>query len=489
MSDNNGQLHQATTMDEIMDSSQLLQAFFISLAWAFDAQQTFVSVFTDAQPSWHCTNSTLICTATTCTLPAESWTWDYPKHTSIISEWDLECSSTAMTGLPASAYFAGCLAGGFLLAPLADSWFGRKKVLFLTTLIMSLSGVLTAVSPNVWIYSALRFICGFARSTVCTTALVLASELVGKRWRGRVSIISFFCFTFGFLSLSVIAYIARELSLRVLYLFISIPCFFYSVLVYFVIPESPRWLLVRGRREEALGTPGNMELSNCNGISSMVGVEEERNNIGDVFSALRMLLEKKWALRRLALVMVTGFGIGMSYYGMPLGVGNLGSNIYFSVAINALAELPAALITFVLIERLNRRSLLLVFTSISGVCSIICVFMEGRWRLAAEVVSFFSACTACNVVLIYSIELFPTSVRNSALSMVRQAVVFGGVWVPMLVVAGRKEGGGGVTFAVFGIVIGCCGLLVCCLPETRGGKITDTLEEEGCKQRASVKEA
>ncbi|KAJ0982976.1 hypothetical protein J5N97_011231 [Dioscorea zingiberensis] len=393
MSDNNGQLHQATTMDEIMDSSQLLQAFFISLAWAFDAQQTFVSVFTDAQPSWHCTNSTLICTTTTCTLPAESWTWDYPKHTSIISEWDLECSSTTMTGLPASAYFAGCLAGGFLLAPLADSWFGRKKS--------------------------------------APTALVLS---VGDSW--------------------------EEMEGQ----------------------ESPRWLLVRGRREEALETLENMEVSNWNrSISSMVGVEEEWSN-GDVFSALRMLLEKKWALRRLALVMITGFGIGMSYYGMPLGVGNLGSNIYFSVAINALAELPAALITFVLIERLNRRSLLGVFTSISGVCSILCVFMEGRWRMAAEVVSFFSACTACNVVLIYSLELFPTSVRNLALSMVRQAVVFGGAWVPMLVVAGRKEVGGGVTFAVFGIVIGCCGLLVCCLPETRGGKITDTLEEEECKQ-------
>ena len=71
--------------------------------------------------------------------------------------------------------------------------------------------------------------------------------------------------------------------------------------------------------------------------------------------------------------------------------------------------------------------------------------------MALEVVSFFSACTALNIALVYSIELFPTCVRNSAISLVRQALVLGGVFAPILVVEGRKKSF--MSFGVFGLAI------------------------------------
>ena len=36
-------------------AGQLLKAVLLAFAWAFDAQQVFISVFTDAEPQWHCT--------------------------------------------------------------------------------------------------------------------------------------------------------------------------------------------------------------------------------------------------------------------------------------------------------------------------------------------------------------------------------------------------------------------------------------------------
>lgn len=171
---------------------QFIQASLISMSWAFDAQQTFISVFTDAQQTWHCnTNTTTTgtrCNITTnlCLLPKAddaSWSWDLPSYTSTVSEWSLQCAGSFITGLPTSSFFVGCLAGGFLLATLADSLLGKKKSLVLSCLLMSLSGMLTAASTNIWMYSALRFLYGFGRATVGTSALVLASEIVGKRWR------------------------------------------------------------------------------------------------------------------------------------------------------------------------------------------------------------------------------------------------------------------------------------------------------------------
>ncbi|KAJ0100498.1 hypothetical protein Patl1_19792 [Pistacia atlantica] len=152
--------------------------------------------------------------------------------------------------------------------------------------------------------------------------------------------------------------------------------------------------------------------------------------------------------------MIASLGIGMVYYGMPLGLGNLAFNLYLSVALNALSELPASL------EKLQTLQLWL------------------------ELVSFFSACTAFNIFLIYTTELFPTCVRNSAVSLVRQALVLGGVFSPVVVAAGRRNAI--VSYGIFALSIGLCGLFVVGLPETRGKTISDTMEEEEKKHNASL---
>ncbi|GLT62418.1 hypothetical protein SLA2020_350580 [Shorea laevis] len=463
------------------------------MAWIFDAQQTFISVFTDAHPTWHCTqlgDESCDSVSNICRLPKTSWTWDWPAHTSIISEWSLECAASFVTGLPASSFFMGCLVGGLVLATLADTSLGRKNMLFLSCLTMSISSLLTVFSTNIWIYSALRFVCGFFRSTIGTSSLVLTTELVGKRWRGQVGVMGFFCFTLGFLSLPAIAYTNIGFSWRNLYLWTSIPGIIYSALVRFFVRESPRWLFVRGREEEAMDTLKSIANATPDQHSSLSwtfsGVTPCEHETGNLYSSFKILLEKRWALRRLLAVMVIGSGSGLVYYGMPLGVGNLAFNLYLSVTFNALSELPASMVTFFLIGKLNRKSSVIVFTALSGVCSIMCAFKGKEWKrlqIGLELVSFFSACSAVNILFIYTIELFPTLVRNSAVSMLRQALVFGGVFSPMLVAAGR--GDGFLSYGVFGLVIGCCGLFALCLPETRGRALCDTMEEEERNEKAA----
>ncbi|KAI3466294.1 hypothetical protein Pfo_022957 [Paulownia fortunei] len=440
--------HQCCSLDDTIEQcigdfgpTQFLQSTLSSFAWFFDAQQTFIAVFTDAEPKWSCNNS-ISCNTTTnmCRLPKDSWSWDLPASTSIISEWSLQCAGSIITGLPASSFFLGCLAGGFVLATLADSYMGRKNMLVLSCLLMSLAGVLTATSTNIWMYTGLRFISGFGRATIGTCALVLATELVGKKWRGTV------------------------------------------------VHESPRWLFIKGRKEEFAKTlrslassPESQNNLTESFFSNFVEWAEESQE-HDIYSALKILLKKRWALQRLASVIVVAFGLGTIYIGMPLGLGNLSFDLYLSVALNALSELPASLVTFLLIGKLNRKGSVLGLALLSGICSVACVLV--RWKgmqISLELVSFFSACTAVDVFLIYTLELFPTCVRNSAVSMVRQAVVFSGVLSPVLVAAGRKTWW--LSYGVFGATILICGLFVMCLPETRGRTLCDTMEEEEFKSR------
>ncbi|XP_006657833.1 organic cation/carnitine transporter 2-like [Oryza brachyantha] len=479
-------------------ATQLLKAMLLAFAWAFDAQQVFMSVFTDAEPPWHCTgvpaNGDSSCSpaaASPCALPPGTWEWDRPAETSVVSEWALKCSGPALVSLPASSFFAGNLAGGFLLTTLADTHLGRRKMLFLSLVTMSLAGVLTAFSPNVWAYAALRFVSGFGRSIVGTSAMVLSTELVGKRWRNTVSAAGFVFFSVGFMSLPALAYTFREASWRNMYVWTSLPSLCYSVLVYVLVQESPRWLLVRGRKQEAIEAVRQIASLNGGGGGGMmssfsmldacaVELGEDRGAGGEgLFATLQSMWERRWALRRLAAIMTASFGVGMVYYGMPLNVGSLSSNLYLSVAYNAVAELPSSILSWLFMGRFNRRTSVLVLTTASGLCSLACVVIPGERtgvRMAAEVCSFFASCTAYDVMLMYSIELFPTSVRNSAVGLVRQAVVLGGVVAPVLVAVGRERSYW--SFGVFGLAVGCLGLFVACLPETRGRRMSDTMEEE-----------
>ncbi|KAM6599151.1 hypothetical protein CsatA_018760 [Cannabis sativa] len=482
---------QTPSLDSIIENSigniswaQSLQAILVSLAWFFDAQQTFISIFADDQPSSNCNNISS-------SSSDYSWPWNLPQHTSTISEWGLQCAGSILTSLPESAFFTGCLIGGFVLATIADSWLGRKKMLCFTCLAMAISTLLTAFANNLWTYSALRLICGFSRSTISTSALVLSTELVGKQWRGQVGVIGYFCYTLGFLSLPAIAYLNIGSTWRNLYLYTSIPTIAYSIIVYFFIFESPRWLFIKGEIEEGIdilkkmANKANYESLMSSTISiSYLSFKEEKWNV-NLYSSIKILIEKKWALQRLSTIMAIGFGLGLVYYGMPLALGNLAfNNLYLSVTLNALLEFPASLIAFFFIANLNRQTPILVFCIISGICSIMSVVKEVKrytktLQIGLELVSFFSACSAFNILLIYTIELFPTCVRNSAVSMVRQAIVVGGVFSPVLAAAGR--GDGFVSYGVFGVVIICFGLFVIYLPETKGRTICDTMDEEEYK--------
>ncbi|KZV51256.1 Organic cation/carnitine transporter 3 [Dorcoceras hygrometricum] len=237
------------------------------------------------------------------------------------------------------------LNGGFVHATLADSSLGRKKMLVVSSLVMSLSGVLATLSPNVWVYTALRFVSGLGRAPIGARAIVLPTESVGKNWRGKLELL--------------------------MYLLTSVPPVVYSVLMYFTVEESPRWLFINGRKEEFM--------------KSILGL-----------------------------------------------------------------------------------------TLVSGICCVACVSAKQKGaQMGMELVSFFSACMGANVFLIYALELFPTCVRSSAVSMLRQAGMLGGVLDPVLVAAGKL-----ISYGVFGVTIGLCGLCAVWLPETKRRTLCDNMEEE-----------
>ncbi|KAG9141179.1 hypothetical protein Leryth_001674 [Lithospermum erythrorhizon] len=452
-------------------SPQIMQVILISFSCFFEAQQTFISIFTDAKPTWHCLESPCNQESNICELKTSAWSYDN-AHASIISEWSLQCvKNSIVIGLPASCFFMGCILGGLILFLVGDS-FGRKFVLSLSCFMMSVASICCAFAGNVWTYSASRFISGFGRAAIGTCSLVLATESVGKKWQGQVGTVSFLMSTLGFLSLSIIAYFNRNYSWRVLYVVTSLPGIVYCLLIQFCVYESPRWLFSQGKERQAfavLSTFAGIDLSSTTDQLGDILLAKGNTNASKKEPFFKMLVESTKFLKQFLLALVVGLGIGITYYGVPLGIGNLDSNLYLNSAFNALIEIPSVLLTLLTISKWKRRYFILGLCTLGGCCGILS-YMLKNWNgivIVMEMITLFCACTAYDVILIYTSELFPTCFRNSAVSTVWQAVVLGGVISPV-VNAAFESYIRLLPYGIFGVVLLSFGTLVILLPETLG---------------------
>lgn len=199
----------------------------------------------------------------------------------------------------------------------------------------------------------------------------------------------------------------------------------------------------------------------------------------------KSLWSVEWARRRMAVVMVVGFGIGFVYYGIQLNVENLNFDLYLSVAVNALMEIPAVFLGSLLLACMDRRLLVACACVLTGaacmLCSVLRKTKKGNWgQLMVESVAFMAVSTAFDVMYIYSVELFPTNVRNLAVSMLRQALMTGASLAPVLVMLGRMNAS--LSFVVFGVVGIGSGVLTLRLSETRNRPLYETLEQQEKEQ-------
>ncbi|MQL79924.1 hypothetical protein Taro_012377 [Colocasia esculenta] len=184
------------------------------------------------------------------------------------------------------------------------------------------------------------------------------------------------------------------------------------------------------------------------------------------------------------------FDVWFVYYDVQLNVENLNFNLYLSMAVNVLMEIPTVILGSVLLSFMGRRTLFSSSTALAGTARLLCIPFAG-WRkgskgswaqLAAEVVGFMAVSTAFDVLYVYCMELFPTNVRNFAVSMLRQALMLG----VTLVVLGQ------VSPKLFFVVFGCLslfsGALTVWLPETRDAPLYETMEQQEIEEKRKLRE-
>jgi sugar porter (SP) family MFS transporter len=145
----------------------------------------------------------------------------------------------------------GSLLGGF-----PSDIFGRRKTLIFVGILYIVSALGCALANNVWVFTISRFIGGLGIGISTVSAPLYISEISPPRYRGRLAGLFQFNIVFGiviaFLSNAVIARLIDNDAWRWMLGVAALPSVIYTALC-FLLPESPRWLIVRkGNRAEGL---------------------------------------------------------------------------------------------------------------------------------------------------------------------------------------------------------------------------------------------
>ncbi|KAH0451363.1 hypothetical protein IEQ34_018662 [Dendrobium chrysotoxum] len=461
---------------------QLRHFVLTCAAWALEAFHTMVMIFADREPAWQCKLAGG-CPPDNCGIPAASWEWVEGSAASTVSEWGLICGQRYKVGLSQSAFFAGCMVGAGVFGHLSDSFLGRKGSLTIVCILNAISGVVTSLSPTYWFYTGFRFLNGFGTGGVGLCAFVLATEPIGPSKRGVAGMSTFYFFSGGIAILAGVAYLFP--TWRTLYIVSSLPSIVFVLLIIPFISESPRWYLIRRQTAKAMDIMHT--IARCNGREIPPGItlklddeDDEENSkecsqVAESGSIIDVLRSRRTRLRLILMVGIN-FLCAIVYYGLTLNVVNLKTNLYLNVTLNSISEMPAFIITAVLLDRLGRKPLGVGTMMLSGVSCSIGFFISGTGvlmktiRMICGVIGIFGMAAMYNLLFIYTTELFPTVVRNAALGCVTQATQLGAILAPLVVVAGQS-----LPFAVFG---GCGiagALLTYYLPETMNKPLYDTM--------------
>src|SRR5579875_3394242 len=172
--------------------------------------------------------------------------------------------SSAQIGLAGAFYVAGACAGALFFGQLTDR-FGRKKLFMLTLAVYITATVLSAFAFAPWYFFLMRFFTGSGIGGEYSAINSAVDELIPARVRGRTDLIINGTYWAGAAIGAGVAVVVLNKSLLAADLGWRIAFGLGAVIGLFVlvvrrhVPESPRWLFIHGREEEAEDIVGGIE--------------------------------------------------------------------------------------------------------------------------------------------------------------------------------------------------------------------------------------
>ncbi|XP_062941505.1 organic cation/carnitine transporter 2 [Cynocephalus volans] len=407
--------------------------------------------------------------------------WEFSKdvyQSTIVTEWNLVCEDDWKAPLTISLFFVGVLVGSFISGQLSDR-FGRKNVLFVTMGMQTGFSFLQIFSKNLEMFVVLFVLVGMGQISNYVAAFVLGTEILGKSVRIIFSTLGVCIFyAFGYMVLPLFAYFIRDW--RMLLLALTVPGVLCVVLWWF-IPESPRWLISQGRFKEAEVII--RKAAKINGIvaPSTIFDPSELQDLSSKKKQSHSILDllRTWNIRVVTIMsIILWMTISVGYFGLSLDTPNLHGDIYVNCFLSAVVEIPAYVLAWLLLQHVPRRYSMATALFLGGsVLLFVQLVPPDLYYLATILVMVgkFGITAAFSMVYVYTAELYPTVVRNMGVGVSSTASRLGSILSPYFIYLGAYDRF--LPYILMGSLTILTAILTLFLPESFGTPLPDTIDQ------------
>ncbi|HVG12203.1 MAG TPA: sugar porter family MFS transporter, partial [Flavisolibacter sp.] len=314
----------------------------------------------------------------------------------------------------------GALGGG-----IPASKFGRKKTLLWIGVFYLVSALGSALAEDVYTFMAFRFLGGLASGASSVVAPMYITEIAPAKNRGKLVAAFQFNIVFGILVAYFSNYLLQDVgadSWRWMLGLVAVPSLIYCLLM-FLVPESPRWLIVhKGDYKKARAI---LEVSDPVGVDEAISSlhasideEKEKESLSAFFSA-RYSRPIALAFLIAAFNQLSGINAIIYYAPRVFELAGIGKEAAFLQSAGiGLVNLVFTMFGLYLIDRLGRKKLMLIgsigyIISLSGVAAAFQFGWLGGMQVPLLLFLFIAshAIGQGAVIWVFISEIFPNSVR------------------------------------------------------------------------------
>ena len=359
-------------------------------------------------------------------------------------------------------WYVGCaLVGsivGVLFAGILSDKLGRKLTMVISAVLFSTSALGCALSADFAQLVVYRIIGGVGIGVVSIVSPLYISEVAVAQYRGRLVSLYQLAVTVGFLGAYLVNYqllawaeSGTQLSVDWLNkIFITevwrgmlgmetLPAILFFIIIFF-IPESPRWLIVRGKELKAVNILEKIYNS----------ITEAKSQLNETKSVLTSETKSEWSLlMKPGIFKAVIIGVCIAILGQFMGVNAVlyygpsifenaglsgGDSLFYQVLVGLVNTLTTVL-ALVIIDKVGRKKL--VYYGVSGM--VVSLILIGLYFLFGDSLGvsslfllifflFYVFCCAvsiCAVVFVLLSEMYPTKVRGLAMSIAGFALWIG----------------------------------------------------------------
>ncbi|WP_157975624.1 sugar porter family MFS transporter [Brachybacterium sp. YJGR34] len=402
---------------------------------------------------------------------------------------DLDLSSREQE-IVVSVILLGAMVGALIAGRLAVRY-GRRSVVTGVAVVFGLGAIAAALSPNVAVLIASRFVLGLAVGGASSMVPVYIAELSPPVIRGRLMVAFQLMVAIGQLISFVCGLVLAEAGgWRLMFFLAVIPAVVLAIGMVF-LPESPRWLIERGRRDEALRTLRRLRPHGADIEAEAEGIAAVATSSGTVASPWRSL-GQRWvrpalfiAIGIAAFSQLTGINAIVYYAPTILADAGFGDSVALLTGVGIGVMLViAGVVGAIAVDKIGRRRTMLWFLPGSALAMAVLsvVFIDipstdlQQWVVIGSLFAYilFNGIGMQAVVWLIGPEILPLSIRGPGVSLSTLSLWAFDLLIAATALTAIRLIGQSGTFALYALMNVLCIVFVARkVPETKGRSLEE----------------